>query len=634
MTQNLDKFKPESFDLEKFSAFRIYDIQKADYDRILSLSNPPPFIVLEETYKIGKLIEDEEAYCLKIFMTYAEVAEKIIDYNSGIVTIKIRYYNGAEVREDVFSSEILTKNGVKELLNKGIRFDEMDSSLVIEYFLKSESNAKVVYGYTKNGWDCKNDNLVFFGNELLGDKKLKSKYLYQGDFDLTPTGSLSVWSDMIKSEVIGNKPLELVLCSSFASVLLALLNKSNDFGSIIVNLANTSSKGKTTAAMLAASVFSNPLLNRGTAISYNATDNSLQEHVAKCNGFSVVIDEAAVSNDKSLQKTLYSIAIGRSKMRLNGDGLQKPVKEFSSVIFSTAEFNFVNDDSMEGLKARVFEITDTLTKSAKSSDKIKQTVIKNYAVAGNVFIEYLIDKGKENIEADYEQTKQQLIEKYKGLQSCSENNSLTERILSKLSIFLQAAKYSNEVFDFSVNIEAMTSYIFALVNRIVDIPSPEEELLTIVYEDVLNNFKRYKCSFSSVTNTFERKTLEEINLSVFRNGCIGLIRNSNEDGFFDVCVAQHHFKKLMQKHKIADYRKRLKNLRADGRLVAQKDRQISKVCIIEDMPKMTVYIFRFLIEKEDKIKNTYIEGYNQIETISNNNIEEEIDFSTYFDNVS
>lgn len=29
-------------------------------------------------------------------------------------------------------------------------------------------------------------------------------------------------------------------------------------------------------------------------------------------------------------------------MRLNGDSTQKEVKEFSSVIFSTAEFNFVD----------------------------------------------------------------------------------------------------------------------------------------------------------------------------------------------------------------------------------------------------------------------------------------------------
>ena len=65
----------------------------------------------------------------------------------------------------------------------------------------------------------------------------------------------------------------------------------------------------------------------------------------------------------------------------------------------------------------------------------------------------------------------------------------------------------------------------------------------------------------------------------------------------------------MNRSDINDFRKRLKNLRADGRLVAQKDRQISKVCLVENMPKASAYIFKFPIEKKDEMKDTYIEEF-------------------------
>lgn len=635
MNQEQKIFKPESVDCKTYRQLKTYTLSKETHEKLKTLSISPPYIIIRDTNKIGKLIKDGENHSLKVFMTYAEVVQRIINADDGTATVKIRYFNGVEIREDVLSSDIFTKFGVKELLTKGIRFDEADSALVIDYLLKSEAQAEVVYGYTKHGWNNIEQQLVFFGNELLGNEKLKSKFLCQDSLDLTPTGSLEIWSEMVKNEVVGNLPMEFVLCASLSSVLLAMLNLSFDFGSIVINLANTSSKGKTTAAMLAASVFSNPQLNRGTAISYNATENSLQEFIARCNGLTVVLDEAAVCNTQNLQKLLYSIALGRSKMRLNGDSTQKEVKEFSSVIFSTAEFNFIEDEILDGIRTRVFEITDILTTSAKNSDNIKRNVIKNYAVAGNVFIEHLIKKSQNKIESDYEEIKQQLVGEYKNSQKNYKNHNLIERILSKLAIILQAGRYSNEIFDFSINLEAMISYLFTIVNRIVDIPSPEDEILTIIYEDILQNFKKYRCSYSFLINTFDREELEQLNTSLFKSGYVGLIRNSNDEDYFEICVAQYHFKKLMQSHKIDDFRKRLKNLRAEGRLVAQKDRQISKVCILKDMPKVNAYVFRFKTENEDKLKGSIIKGYKP-ELTDDNLIkdDEEVDFSSIFDDLS
>ena len=87
--------------------------------------------------------------------------------------------------------------------------------------------------------------------------------------------------------------------------------------------------------MLATSVFSNPTLNKGTMITFNTTENALNEFVAQSNGVSVALDEAIIFNSNDIQKILYTICSGRSKMRLDGNSEIREVKEFSSVIFTT-----------------------------------------------------------------------------------------------------------------------------------------------------------------------------------------------------------------------------------------------------------------------------------------------------------
>ena len=156
--------------------------------------------------------------------------------------------------------------------------------------------------------------------------------------------------------------------------------------------------------MLATSVFSNPMLNRGCAISFNATENALIQFISSCGGHTVVVDEVALCYSKDFNRIMYSICNGRSKMRLSGDATQKEVTEFNGVVISTAEFSLLNEDTPNGIKARVFEIKDMLTDSAENSDNIKSCIYENYALAGEIFIKLLIHK-EDKVFADYETDK-------------------------------------------------------------------------------------------------------------------------------------------------------------------------------------------------------------------------------------
>lgn len=96
--------------------------------------------------------------------------------------------------------------------------------------------------------------------------------------------------------------------------------------------------------MLCASIYSSPVLNKGVAISFNGTENALQEFLSQINGLSVVFDELGASTISNLERVLYSFCLGRSKLRLNGDASLQDVKEFSSVIFTTSEISFVSEN--------------------------------------------------------------------------------------------------------------------------------------------------------------------------------------------------------------------------------------------------------------------------------------------------
>lgn len=62
----------------------------------------------------------------------------------------------------------------------------------------------------------------------------------------------------------------------------------------------------TTTAMLCASVYSSPVLNKGVAITFNGTENALQEFLSQINGLSVVFDELGSSTITNLERLMYN----------------------------------------------------------------------------------------------------------------------------------------------------------------------------------------------------------------------------------------------------------------------------------------------------------------------------------------
>lgn len=597
------------------------------FQKIISITKSH-YIVDKENNFIGVVKKNKYSYEIRYIMTYCKVIRKIIDVTTKQIKIEYEYNNGIEIDTVQLDGESLSKFGLKTLLSYGVRFNETDIDEVNKYLMRTDMKAEIVYGYSKLGWDKIDNNLVFRYNHLIANEQLSKEYIYNGSLCLNHKGTLDEWCNMIQNEVCGNIPMTYLLMASFSSPLLSMLNYTHDFGSVLFCLCNSSSKGKSTTAMLCASIYSSPVLNKGVAISFNGTENALQEFLSQINGLSVVFDELGASTISNLERVLYSFCLGRSKLRLNGDASLQDVKEFSSVIFTTSEISFISEKSMDGIKTRVFQIEDTLTKNAQNSDNIKNIVMQNYGVAGNEYLQMLVNKGQEIIEADYQKYKDMLIKNSKELDeklqvkgsniltdstlaAYEQKKRLTDRILSKLAIVVQAAEYAKELFNFNIEISDMIDYSLNLTNAIESAQTPEDELLTIVHEDFVKNIRKYKMNYPFALKIFGKRKAEAIDYNSINIGYVGLIRLSASDNYYEICVAKNYFEQLMKNNQISDFRKRLKNLRASGILVAEKDRLVAREKIIEIID-LKVYIFRFLFDDKmvslhNACKETYFD---------------------------
>lgn len=624
--------------------FQRIDISEEEYQKIISTIKSH-YIVDKENNFIGVVKKNKYSYEIRYIMTYCKVLRKIIDIGTKQIKIEYEYHNGIEIDTVKLDGESLSKFGLKTLLSYGVRFNETDIDEVNKYLMRTDMKAEIVYGYSKLGWDKIDNSLVFRYNNLIAKEPTNKKYIYNGNLCLNHKGSLDEWCNMIQNEVCGNIPMSYLLMASFASPLLSILNFSHDFGSILFCLCNNSSKGKSTTAMLCASVYSSPVLNKGVAITFNGTENALQEFLSQINGLSVVFDELGASTISNLERVLYSFCLGRSKLRLNGDASLQDVKEFSSVIFTTSEISFISEKSMDGIKTRVFQIENTLTKNAQNSDNIKNIVMQNYGVAGNEYLQMLVNKGQEIIEADYQKYKDMLIKNSKELDeklqvkgsniltdstlaAYEQKKRLTDRILSKLAIVVQAAEYAKELFNFNIEISDMIDYSLNLTNAIESAQTPEDELLTIVHEDFVKNIRKYKMNYPFALKIFGKRKAEAIDYNSINIGYVGLIRLSASDNYYEICVAKNYFEQLMKNNQISDFRKRLKNLRASGILVAEKDRLVAREKIIEIID-LKVYIFRFLFDDKmvslhNACKETYfdkIENSDNIDFLSDDEVQ-------------
>ena len=302
--------------------------------------------------------------------------------------------------------EIGTAHGWKRLGWHGIDVysEGIESGKLRNYLLKHSGNA--VFTITdRAGWN--GEAYILAGGEAINADG--TNILYNGDTSqkdgYTEKGSLKEWQEQAARYAENNSRLCLALGLCMAAPFLALLNEEGGG----FHLAGDSSKGKTTAARLALSVWGDPETTKGN---WDTTPLGLQNLALARNDGLLVLDEIGQTADpRKIPQMVYSVINGVSKTQGAKDGGNRRQKTWRNLILSTGE---INPESLIGDRAQWkagnhvrlpdiqaearFGIYDTLhgfADGAKLSEHINQATAKQRGTAGRALIRQILKDGKE-----------------------------------------------------------------------------------------------------------------------------------------------------------------------------------------------------------------------------------------------
>lgn len=194
----------------------------------------------------------------------------------------------------------------------------------------------------KTGW---HGGAFVLADETIGedDERILLQVLAEPP-KMRQAGTLDLWRADVAGPCTGNSRLLLAASSAFATPLLALTGR--EAGG--VNFVGASSTGKTTALVVAASVWGGPeYLHR-----WRATSNGLEAVARTHNDALLVLDELAQVDPREAGEIAYMLANGSGKHRARKDGLARRAATWQLLFLSAGEIGLADHMNAAGKRAR------------------------------------------------------------------------------------------------------------------------------------------------------------------------------------------------------------------------------------------------------------------------------------------
>lgn len=161
----------------------------------------------------------------------------------------------------------------------------------------------------------------------------KEALIYQADTPIQSQfkerGTLDDWQREVAAYCVGNSRLLFCVATAFAGPLLHFSGlQSGGF-----HLLGTTSKGKSTGGVIAASVFGSPDYVR----SWKATDNALEAVATQHSDALLILDEIGQVEPRLVGDVIYMLANESGKARASRSGSAKPVLTWRLLFLSNGE---------------------------------------------------------------------------------------------------------------------------------------------------------------------------------------------------------------------------------------------------------------------------------------------------------
>lgn len=196
------------------------------------------------------------------------------------------------------------------------------------------------YGTQGNAFVLKSETIAPPGEErVLFDTQEKS------DDSTAASGNLAEWQRQVAALAVGNSRIIFSISAAFAAPLLGLC-ELNGFG---FNLYGVTSKGKTTCANVAASVWGKP---SGYVYKWRSTANAMEARAVVRNDMLMVLDEIGTGDEKEAGALAYALADGTGKGRAGINGDERAANKWTVLMLSTGEKSFADHVAGSGKAAK------------------------------------------------------------------------------------------------------------------------------------------------------------------------------------------------------------------------------------------------------------------------------------------
>ena len=317
--------------------------------------------------------------------------------------------NGEWKKKNIPRTMLSSGSNVSKLVNYGICIAPSNANNFCNYINDFYNLNSVIIPTVKSisrlGWI---DNrfksfLPYVKGNIICDVEGEYKKIME---NFTSRGSYDVWKNNFLN-ARENHNVRLYTDASFASPLLKIIG----INGFIVHLYGDRGKGKTISLMLAMSVWGNPEMGYLT----NGIDNTLfglEKRAEFLQNLPFSGDEMQNIDKKQFNNDtlIYMISNGSGKGRGTKDGQLDRQSSWNLVMLTTGEIPITSDSSRSGCKVRCIEIQNSHEMYQDIDLMQFANIIKNnYGFAGEEYIKYLIELGKDEIRKRFEETKEELL---------------------------------------------------------------------------------------------------------------------------------------------------------------------------------------------------------------------------------
>lgn len=466
-----------------------------------------------------------------------------------------------------------TSLNIKKLSRFGVDIFPNLEPAVLTFLQKQKKFAEWTRIHSYIGWHRYEgeENLVFNLQEGVRSNGRTTSLSLNVPYDLNSKGSYSEWSQKVKESILGT-PMEMALIIGFCSIVLGYLSKNEwtPLPSLLISIYGKTTTGKTTTQRFIESLFGDP---KTLLLNFNATQNALIKQLANNCGVPISFDESGANAQSDLTSFVYQLATGSERSRLNREAELKEVSHYNTVVTLSSEESLTAKlNTNDGLKVRYVEFADRQwTKDAEQAEIVDDLSNNYHAVGAERMLEKISMQSKTFIWDEFKKAKKDILAKLP-------DSSLKNRLAEIYSIFLTTSRMVTTLLDLHIDEEKLFEEILCLEQE-VQYSICEDDPKEIITEMLVKNSSH----FMDEKEPF------------YRGGAVywGSIKIKKNDLILK--MFKNTFEnKLRSELKINDVRPVVKELRKDGYIVGESDRNTKRLKMLDcdgsgKMKKFPVY---------------------------------------------